>query len=289
MNDFVISERDCYIAYRNQDERRSALSRDYSHYGLFHRLMNFMRSMGYTVVKDPEVLKNFPRIAYSHWYGRKGDLEFCAEYYPAGFKIDFFQNVNIENRNGGRYDFNKWDKMPYRIRLAMICTMRHIREFFNGFPIKDATKRYYTDAESEVKQLFVESLHHPQKSMDFDLHELDGKRGSQYASNNLDRDKKEILNGDIKYTRNYNGYLVRCRVYYDINNMWACILNHDEWIKCACFELFDLTADDVRGRDHRRKEPPKSYLEQMRTLRGMKTKWIENELRRRRRAAHENA
>ena len=294
MNEFSISVRDCHIGYHNKDEKCSPGShwdiykhRDvYKHYGFFHRLMNYMRCIGYSIEKDPVTLERFPRIAYCHWYGRKGDLEFNAEYYPAGFSISFFQNINIENKNGGRYDFDKFDKMPYYIRCEMIRTMRNVRAFFNKFPLKDVTKPHYTDAENKIKWLFVESCHHPQQSMDFDLHDLDGTPGSKYKYNILDRDGKEIRNGDIKYTRDYQGYLVRCRVYHNINNMWACILNHDEWIARACFELFDLKDSDVRGRS-RPKAPPKEYQQKMKLLHGMKTSELEKELHRRRREARE--
>ncbi|MGN0996534.1 MAG: hypothetical protein ACI4PG_06475 [Candidatus Ventricola sp.] len=263
---------------------------EYAHYGFFHRTMNYMRSMGYSVEKDPEVLKRFRSIAYCHWYGRKGDLEFHAEFYPAGFKIEFFQNVHFVNGNGGRYDFDKWDKMPYSIRLEMINTMRHIREFFGGFQLKDVSEPVYDDAESKVKKRFVESCHHPQKSMDFDLHDLDGTKGCKYSDqNNLDRDGKEILNGQIKYTRDDHGYLVRGRVYYDLNMNWLIIFNQSELSFRPCWDLFDLNDSDVRGRDHSNKNPPKEYRQKIELLHGMKTSWLENELRRRRRDDDENA
>lgn len=296
MNEFNISVHDCRIFFQNNDEKPGrghnnyhTHREEYTHYGFFHRLMNFMRSLGYSVEKDPEVLKRFRTIAYSHWYGRKGDLEFTGEFYPAGFKIEFFQNVNFENRSGGKYDFDKWDKMPYYIRLEMINTMRHIREFFGGFQIKDVSDPVCCDAESKVKLRFVKCCHHPQTSMDFDLHELDGTSGDIYSQNTLDRDGMEIMNGQIKYTRDYHGYLVRGRVYHDLNMNWAIILNKDEWIIRPCWELFDLNDRDVRGREHSKKTPPKEYLQKMEILHGMKTSWLEKELRRRRKAEHETA
>lgn len=288
MNTYSISRRNCSIAYNNVDERRGTFDRNYKHYGLFHRLMNFMRTMGYAIEKDPEVLKNYKCIAYCHWYGRKGDLEFSAEFYPAGFIVKFFQNVNFENPHGGKYDFDKWDKMPYTIRLEMIRTMRHVREFMQEFGLKDTSDPVYNDAESQVKLRFVKCFHHPQKDMGFDLHDLDGTVGSAYATNNKDRDGKEILNGDIKYTRDYRDYLVRGRVYYDLNSNWVVILNKNEWIVRSCWELFDLQDSEVRGR-FSHKKPPKEYQHKIEILHGMKTAWLEKELRRRRRAEHENA
>lgn len=285
MNEFDIDVRRCGIFFHNKDEKRGTYGEEYEHYGFFHRTMNFMRSMGYSVEKDPDVLKRFKSIAYAHWYGRKGDLEFTGEFYPAGFKIEFFQNVNFENRSGGRYDFDKWEKMPYSIRLEMIRTMRHIREFFVGFQLKDVSDPVCDDAERQVKLRFVQCCHHPQKSMDFDLHDLDGTKGCKHSEqNNLDRDGKEILNGQIKYTRDYHGYLVRGRVYYDLNMNWVVILNKDAWLVRSCWELFDLKDRDVRGRDNK-KTPPKEYQQKMELLHGMKTSWLEKELRRRRRCS----
>lgn len=283
MNEYDINVRRCSVSFHNKDEKRELYGEKYAHYGFFHRLMNFMRSMGYSVEKDQEVLKKFKSISYCHWYGRKGDLEFIGEFYPAGFRIEFFQNVNFENKNGGRYDFDKYEKMPYYIRMKMINTMRHIREFFGGFQIKDVSDPVFDDAESQVKLRFVQCCHHPQESMDFDLHDLDGTKGCVYGDdNNRDRDGKEILNGQIKYTRDYLGYLVRGRVYYDLNMNWCVIINKYEWFVRSCWELFDLNDSDIRGRD-KKKKPPKEYLKKMELLHGMKTSWLEKELRSRKR------
>ena len=297
MNEYSIDERECRISFKNNDEKVDSrihwnIHRHkelYAHYGFFHRLMNLMRDMGYAVEKDPVVLKRYKSISYLHWYGRKGDLEFTGELFPRGFRIEFFQNVNIENQNGGRYDFHKWDKMPHYIRVEMIRTMRHVKAFFDSFQFQDTSKPVYVDAENQVKYRFVECYHHPQKNMDFDLHDLDGTIGSEYDSQNRDRDGKEIRNGQIKYTRDFHGYLVCGRVYYDLNMNWVIILNKDRWFVTACWELFDLSDTDVRGRDHPKKTPPKEYKKKMDILHGMKTSWLEKELRRRRRAAHGSA
>lgn len=284
MNTYSINPSKCIIAFNNVDERLGTFDRDYKHYGLFHRLMNFMREMGYTIEKDPETLKNYKRIAYCHWYGKKGDLEFGAEFYPAGFVVKFFQNVNFEDPHGGRYDFDKWEKMPYSLRMEMIRTMRHIREFMQQFPLKDISDPVCNGSEDEVKRRFVADWNHPQKTMDFDLRDLDGTPGSKDDSQNRDRDGKELRNGQVKYTRDYRGYLVRGRIYYDNGDRWVVILNKNDWIVSPFFELFDLQDSDVRGRYLPHRKPPKEYRQKMEILHEMKTSWLEKELRRRRRA-----
>ncbi len=57
--------------------------------------------------KSKRIKTSLKLFEKSHFVGRRGDLEFYAERYPRGFRIEFFQNVNFENPNGGRYDFEK--------------------------------------------------------------------------------------------------------------------------------------------------------------------------------------
>ena len=76
----------------------------YPHFGTLHRLFNMLRAEGFTIENDAEVAKC---IRDDYFIGRRGDLELYAHRYPAGFEIMFFQNIVIENQNGGRYDFDK--------------------------------------------------------------------------------------------------------------------------------------------------------------------------------------
>ena len=108
---------DTTFSFLNNTERSPKgkwLKHKFLHYGYFYQLINMLGTEGFEVRKDPEVDKI---IRNDYCIGKRGDLEFHAEKYPNGFKIEFFQNVVHENRNGGRYDFDKFQKMPYMIRL----------------------------------------------------------------------------------------------------------------------------------------------------------------------------
>jgi len=83
---------------------------EWSHYPILYRLLNFMKDRAFNIKHDEHVDKT---IREDYWYGKKGDLEFVAHRYPRGFSFEFFQNINFKNSNGGRYDFDKFDKMPY--------------------------------------------------------------------------------------------------------------------------------------------------------------------------------
>ncbi|TEB15151.1 hypothetical protein Psfp_02327 [Pelotomaculum sp. FP] len=261
------------------EEERGPFDKKWSHYAILHRLINFMKSRGWYIEHDKNVHKI---IKKDHWYGRKGDLEFRLDRYPRGFKFEFYQNIVFENLNGGRYDFDKFEKMPYLIKLLFINETRHMKVFLEGLGCLDNTVPVYKLVEEKIKQHFVESCHHPQKSMDeFNLSDLDGQTCKE-SYNHTDRDKKIIRNGEIKYFRDRStGRLVRVVVYHNINNMWWAILNRYKYTKVVDFELFDLTPDDLKIRRLKKDKKPKEYLDKKEKLQQSSNKELISELKRR--------
>ena len=249
----------------------------YRHYGYFYQLINMLGAEGFNVCMDPDVDKIIRR---DHWIGKRGDLEFHAEKYPGGFKIEFFQNVVHENSHGGRFDFNKLQKMPYMIRLRYQKYMNQLIRLLKYLvDVEDTTTRSPKLAEEWIKCRYVEEWYHEQKDTNFDLHSLDGQTPPE-SYNGLDRDKKQLHNGEIKYFRNHNGYLFRGRVYHNCNNMWWVIVDKFTVTNIANFELFDLGPEEKRGRLARARIPA-AYLEKKKAIEQSKTKELAAELRRR--------
>ena len=128
---------DTTISFVNETERspkKDWLHHEFCHYGYFHRIMNMLAAEGFNVQQDPDVDKIIRR---DYWIGKRGDLEFDAQKYPNGFKIQFFQNVVHENQSGGRYDFNKLEKMPYLIRLQYKKYLNNILELLKTLVVVD--------------------------------------------------------------------------------------------------------------------------------------------------------
>jgi hypothetical protein len=216
---------------------------DWSHYIILEKLLNFMKERGFKIKHDEKVDKV---IREDHWYGRKNDLEFVANRYPRGFSIEFFQNIKYENRHGGRYDFDKFKKMPYLIRLLWINEIKKMAKLLESLEIVNDTEVEYKLAEDRIKKDFVKCWHHENiKDMNFKLSDLD-RQTDKYGYNHTDRDKKIIHNGEIKYFRNYKGYIQRGKVYHNINNMWWVIVNDTSYTNMADFELFDLNDEDKK-------------------------------------------
>ena len=128
---------------------------------------------------------------------------------------------------------------------------------------------------------YIGSCHHPQKEW-FRLEEVDGQT-PEHEYNAKDRDGKILHNGEVKYFRDWSGYLIRGVIYHNINNMWWVLPLDGDVMNKACFELFDLTDAEPRRRvkEHR---PPEEYAERKKWLSLCSTKELENELKRRRRA-----
>lgn len=232
---------------------------------------------GFDVQKDPEVDKI---IRHDYYIGKFRDLEFAAKKYQNGFEIEFFQNVNFENPNGGRYDYDRFSKMPRMIQLYFVKFKNKIVNLLKSLvpDICDNSTLSPKLAEEWIKCRYVESCHHEQENTDFDLRILDGQTQPPY--NGLDRDKKTIRNGEIKYFRGRDGYLYRGRAYHDLNNMWWVIVNKYSVKRVAAFELFDLAPGDKRGRVAPLRIPPE-YVARKQAISQSATKELVAELRQR--------
>jgi len=240
-----------------------------------------MSDKGFQVGRDPRVEKDYKLISKDYWYGRKGNLEFKARRYPRGFEIQFFQNIVFENQSGGYYDFDKYEKMPYLIRLSMVNTMNQIERVVISLGTTKTHGKTMSDfelAEDQIKFNYMSRLHKPQKNMDFNLDEV--KHG-QPDNNCLDRDKKRMENGETKYFRDHSGRLARGKAYHNINNMWWVIINKRELRNEACFELFDPVKEDFNRRRVVRERMPESYKVKREQLEAAKTRELIAELKRR--------
>lgn len=266
------------LNFHQDEEKGSAFRDNYSHYALYREVLYLLGSMGFYVSGDKEIKKKYPILDKDHNRGRYADLEFKSERFATGFSFTFYQNVVFENPHGGEYDYNKLEKMPYLVRKQFELTIKKLSKFLMDKGIPNTTKPVYKNAKAKIKQHYVESLHHPQKDINFLLSDLDGQTFEPY--NSKDRDGKILHNGEIKYFRDYNGYLYRGKIYHNINNMWWVIINANEIRNIASFEFFDLTPDEYRGRKHIEKIP-ESHKNKRNELSAATSKELINELRRR--------
>lgn len=251
------------------------------HWENFKDAMRFLGSIGFYVGEDKEVKRMYPVLNDSRRAGAYSDLKFKAEWHQNIFYIRFYQDVRHENRNGGFYDFDKLEKMPYLIRKQYELTESKLMDYFTGKGFSVSYQENRMRGKSYIINDYIRSCHHPQKAW-FRLEEVDGQT-PEYECNTKDRDGKILHNGETKYFRDWSGYLCRGVVYYNIGNMWWVLLPDGNVRNRACFDLFDLTGEEPRGRVKKHR-PPEEYAERKKYLSLCSAKELENELKRRRRA-----
>lgn len=217
------------------------------HHHLYCAALRAMRQKGAEVGKDPRIEKDARILSRFHGYGNWHGLEFKSEIHMGNFTLEFFQNVTpSENRNGGYYDFDKYKKFPYLIRIrlkvainTLISVLKPLCDAtvtFTDFPEKSEERILNDYQKSCHKRKNVSSLADAQSTLcDYDL-----------SQNNNDRDKKKMLCGDLKYFYDYDGYLHRGIVYHNLNNMWWVIENDITLRNIASFYLFDRTNEPLR-------------------------------------------
>lgn len=231
----------------NNPNDRFDKAHNWVHHHLYCAALRAMRKKGAVVGKDPRIEKDYRILSRFHGYGNWHGLEFKSEIHVSNFILEFFQNVTpSENRNGGYYDFDKYKKFPYLIKIRLkvaINTLISVLEplcdatvTFTDFPEKSEERVLNDYQKSCHKRKNISSLADAQSTLsDYDL-----------SHNNNDRDKKKISCGDLKYFYDYDGYLHRGIVYHNLNNMWWVIENDITLRNIASFNLFDRTNEPLR-------------------------------------------
>lgn len=235
------------VCIENPKSERFCKVKDMEHFNLWCAGKKALRNKGAFVGIDRDIKKNHTCLNQYRGYGSWERLEFSTEIYQTGLNFEFFQNVTTpENRNGGRYDFDKYKKFPYLLKLRLKVAVQTLIEAIS--PLCDATITF-TDRpvlsadlvmkdyrQSCHKRKNISSLEDAQLTLsDYDL-----------SQNNNDRDRKKIMCGELKYFYSYDGYLHRGIVYHNLNNMWWVIENDITLSNKASFELFDRTNEPIR-------------------------------------------
>jgi hypothetical protein len=215
---------------------------------LYQSVCKYFKRRGFKVGKDEEMFKNYKIIAKNHKYGIKNGLEFNSEFYPRGFKFEFYQNEIFKNTSGGKYDFDKYEMMPYRLKLTYRNEVLKLASFLQKKGINVVIKRRLTDIEkiledeqsnTHIHGGNINSLDDIGKYMESDYGRYDR------TQNSTDRNKKQIVCGETKYFYDYNNILSRGVVYHHINNMWWVIVNGKRY-NISSFSLFDYSPELTR-------------------------------------------
>ncbi|WP_375191846.1 hypothetical protein [Marinobacter sp.] len=109
---------------------------------VFKRIVQQLNRLGWSVEVPKDMIEQYSRsFAENHRYCRKGDLQGFLDLSGRCIKFEMWQDVaNGENPNGGRYDFDKEQRMPYLLWLEMERTRRRLGSYlcnvFSGYEFR---------------------------------------------------------------------------------------------------------------------------------------------------------
>lgn len=221
---------------------------------VFKRIIQQLNRLGWTCVVPPDMIEQYSLdFARDHRDCRKGDLEGFLDLSGRCLKFDMWQNVaNVENPNGGRYDSNKEERMPYLLRLEMERTRRRLRTYlcnvFSGYEFVDGrhekrgpghlTALEWVDAANRSSGHYVPELGHARIGMDCNARSGDGGT---------------IRHGEKVYAIGYDDRIVTGTAYYNLNNMWWVVTGKYDVLNVHSGAIYLQSPGDLRRKRNERR------------------------------------
>ncbi len=221
---------------------------------VFGMIIKGLAARGWEVERDARTATNYPTLSNYHWVARKGDL--CAVMDTGGrtASVEFHHegstsvvNGLSHNTNGGRYNFDKFQRMSTYLQRQCVVEM--------GYVVKGLLALGYLpqpESKLRIDALNMSILRICQDRRDasdplayfnnswtrsrFKRDEAGWPVFAEYGSYNKDRDGQQLLNGQVKHFR-YRGRLMRATVYTNLNSMWLAFYGGTVW-SCSGHELF---------------------------------------------------
>ena len=202
---------------------------------IYEEILEILKTNGYTVEQGFWNFDKTPREDEN--IGAKQRLQYRIEKRRVGFCLEFF------DKDKDFCNLYEFEELVYLAKKQFIVIKEKIinklKEMLDNLNIVfniEFENKDFKYAEDRIKNDMVKSWHKPQKDINFNLSDLDGT-----SDNNLkDKNGKKILNGEIKYFRNYKGRLQRGKVYEDINQNLYVLLNRNEYTVVNAKRMFDF-------------------------------------------------
>lgn len=217
---------------------------------IFGPLIRMLRTRGWTVGSDPDVVKHYNCLRHDRRLMRKGALRGSLKITGRCIKIEVWAETwPKDNRNGHRYDFNKRQRLDYLDRLRVQALERLIITWLERRAAVTVSRSGQPRlAMDRIAKDYAESWH-TDKAL--------GRPRCDYDYNRRSADGILIEHGQTVWVPDAKGRIVRGRAFYNINNMWWVVLAKDHLTNKACFEIYAEQPEDLRrkrnGRERRRR------------------------------------
>ncbi|MCK5613260.1 UvrB/UvrC motif-containing protein [Candidatus Pacearchaeota archaeon] len=232
---------------------------------VYDKIIRHLRNRGFKVFRCPNAKKHYRCISKTIHKGGLNQLELAMRMSGRHIEVEFFQNLNVDNSNGGQYDFDKFDRMPYLMQRRFIVEAAHLIDMLvNQFGYQLGKKLLYAPEGSTTAKRIIEAIsgiHSTKNPLESFNDGWDAKRFERDENGwpvpkefdygcNKDREGVPLRNGMTRYFRDRNGYLRRAVIYTNMNSMWHVIYGHGrtDHTYLSCGELFSLQPTDRFGR-----------------------------------------
>lgn len=201
---------------------------------MLHAIVRFFRDHKFTAHVNTEMKKHYGAIYRDYYVGNCGDLQ--VEFHQSGMatEIKLFQNVITEHSAGGKYDYDKENKMPYLVRmryrwiLQRLCALldrKGYRRVPPDPPMTDGLAWIIHQRDHDFRGRWAETGNREY---------IEGMSDS----NRKDGDGNLLTEGEFRCTRDYYGHLICGTIYYHLNNMWYLVAGGKMLVNNSCGEFF---------------------------------------------------
>jgi hypothetical protein len=202
--------------------------------GIRQAVIRHLRDRGFRIYVDPQMIRNYSAgFARNYHQGTKGDLWVRVERSGRCLEIKFWQEIVTENRNGGRYDFDRRKKMGYTL-CKRYELERNLLVAALGFPFEPCKQAsplrgiaFIADKRTNRKETFFPC---PLGQRDSEKE----RRNSMGAAGALIHDGDEVF---FRTGYSANWRIQRGIAYHNINNMWWILLPDGAVRNLASYEI----------------------------------------------------
>lgn len=212
---------------------------------VFARIVQTLNRLGWTCEIPQDYIKQYSKsFARNYRICHKGDLKGWLETSGRTIKFEMWQDVTpSENRNGGRYDFDKEKRMPYVIRLEMERSRRRIRDY-----LCNVFKGYTFDSK--------ERPHNPKPLTITAMDRVIGKRDEDWlpkpdSYHSTSADGQKLQNGQRVFYYDYHGRMGTGTAYCD-GGMWDVVTGKWDYERKCNSELYVRCPGDPRVKRNQR-------------------------------------
>ncbi len=191
------------------------------------------------------------RWAERYRKGVKNGLE--VQLYISGCHLEcqMWENVNdhsADNSNGGKYIFDKENKMPYLLKVLTNLTKKHVYEHL---------EKHY---EAKPGKVFKVCNFKRKKALDSVFESI--KSSCHYklelghaeitGNNDKSSDKLKIEHGMNVYFTDWHGRILKGVAYYDLNQNWYVVTGKWDYSVVSCFDIFVSKPENLRVKRNER-------------------------------------